>query len=109
MTLGTAAIKSTIATSVDLSRAGATSTMNSDVPSEIGNEITTATSAMRIVPVITAAMPNWNRSGCQTDVVMKAQPALRNASIDLTNRKIPTDAIVASTINPDRSATRRNR
>lgn len=100
MTLGTAAIRSTIATSADRIHFGATSVMNNDVASEIGKAIATAMTAIEIVNPITAATPNTPVLGCHCDVVKNDSPVRRKAGIDLTAKNMPTADIVASTINP---------
>ena len=74
MTLGTAAIKSTMATSVERSRIGAYSVINSAVPRASGNATTIVMMATSIVPTIAAATPTTFRSGFQSWVVKNLNP-----------------------------------
>ena len=81
-------------------RSGATSVMNSAVPSGDGKATETATRAMSTVPVRTAAMPNSPRSGCQAWVVMNPNPATRSAWSPRNSRNEPTAAMMARTLTP---------
>ncbi|MFF4135713.1 hypothetical protein ACFY1B_30105 [Streptomyces mirabilis] len=58
---------------------GATSEMNSAVPTAGGTEGVTATAAISRVPVRTAAMPNRWTSGCHAAVVRKEKPVALSA------------------------------
>ena len=106
-TLGTAAIRSTPEVRIRLSRTGAISEMNSDVPSASGSETTTATSAMNTPLVSTEAMPNSPVSGDQASVVRNANPRCDRASAARNARKAPTPPMIARTTRPDARATPR--
>ena len=58
---------------------GANSVMNNAVPSDSGSATMIATVAIRIVPTMTAAIPNLPASGSHACSVKKFQPALLSA------------------------------
>ena len=79
---------------------GANSVMNNAVPSDSGSATTIATVAIRMVPTITAAIPNLPASGSQACSVKKFHPALFRACEARKARNDPTKTMMMSTTEP---------